>query len=171
MRAVNASSDPAGVAAALAARANEWLPLSEWSVMALEPDGSVRRIDAPEPEPFVRTPAHEIAEIVVRGGKAALRTTSYVTDRLAVGGDRDGRAEVTVLGWPLVAGGEVTGVLVGRRPRTAARGCPSCRATWWTRWRCWSSRRPSRWPTRCGWPGPRRCRSPTTSPSSTTPGT
>ena len=49
--------------------------------------------------------------------RAAARPRSgrrrYVTDRLAVGGDRDGRAEVTVLGWPLVAGGEVAGVLVG----------------------------------------------------------
>lgn len=113
MRAVNASTDPAGVAKALAARVAEWLPLAEWSVMALEPDGSVRRLDETEPTPVVRTPAHEIADIVARGGKAALRTTSYVTDRLAVGRDRDSRAEVTVLGWPLVVGGEVAGVLVG----------------------------------------------------------
>lgn len=113
MRAVNASTDPAGVAAALAARANEWLPLTEWGVMALEPDGSVRRLDVPEPEPPIRTPAHEIAEVVARSGKAAMRTTSYVSERLAAGGDRDGRAEVTVLGWPLVVGGEVAGVLVG----------------------------------------------------------
>jgi len=113
MRAVNASSEPAGVARALAARANDWLPLSEWWVMAIEPDGTVRRLDEPEPDPPLRTPAHEIAEIVGRSGKAALRTTSYVTDRLAVGGDRDGRAETTVLGWPLVAGGEVAAVLVG----------------------------------------------------------
>jgi diguanylate cyclase (GGDEF)-like protein len=115
MRAVNASTDPVGVATALASRASEWLPLTEWAVMAVEPDGSVRRLDVVEadPEAVTRTPAHEIAEIVARGGKAALRTTSYVSDRLAVGGDRDGRAEVTVLGWPLVAGGEVAGVLVG----------------------------------------------------------
>lgn len=113
MRAVNASSDPSGVAAALASRASEWLPLTEWSVMALEPDGSVRRLDQPEPEGGGRTSAHELAEVVARGGKAALRTTSYVTDRLAVGADRDGLAEVTFLGWPLVAGGEVAGVLVG----------------------------------------------------------
>ena len=42
-----------------------------------------------------------------------MRTTTYVSDRLAVGGDRDNRAELTLLGWPLVAGGEVAGVLVG----------------------------------------------------------
>ena len=113
LRAVNASTDPTGVARALASRASEWLPLTEWSVLALEPDGSVKRLDAQEPDPPVRTPAHEIAEIVSKSGKAALRTTTYVSDRLAVGGDRDNRAELTLLGWPLVAGGEVAGVLVG----------------------------------------------------------
>jgi diguanylate cyclase (GGDEF)-like protein len=113
MRAVNASTEPAGVARALASRVGEWLPLAEWIVMAVEPNGQVRRLDEPEPEPPVRTSAHEIAEVVARSGKAALRTTSYVTDRLAVGGERDGAGEVTVLGWPLVAGGEVVGVLVG----------------------------------------------------------
>jgi diguanylate cyclase (GGDEF)-like protein len=113
MRAVNASSDPAGVAQALVSRASEWLPLTEWCVMGLEPDGSVRRLDASEPDPPIRTPAHEIAEVVGKGGKAALRTTSYVTERLAIGGDRGKSAEVTVLGWPLVAGGEVAAVLVG----------------------------------------------------------
>jgi diguanylate cyclase (GGDEF)-like protein len=113
MRAVNSSTEPAGVAAALAARANEWLPLTEWSVMAMEPDGSVRRIDASDAEPAIRTPAHEIAEIVARSGRAALRTTTYVSDRLAVAGDREGKGEVTVLGWPLVVGGDVAGVLVG----------------------------------------------------------
>ena len=57
MRAVNASTDPGGVAKALASRAGEWLPLSEWSVLSLEPDGTVRRLDEPEAEPPVRTPA------------------------------------------------------------------------------------------------------------------
>ena len=79
----------------------------------MEPDGSVRRIDAPEPEPHVRTPAHEIAEIVARSGRAALRTTTYVSERLAVAGDREGRGEITVIGWPLVVGGDVAGILVG----------------------------------------------------------
>ena len=62
LRAVNASTDPTGVARALASRASEWLPLTEWSVLALEPDGSVKRLDAQEPDPPVRTPAHEIAD-------------------------------------------------------------------------------------------------------------
>jgi diguanylate cyclase (GGDEF)-like protein len=113
MRAVNSSTNPGGVARALVARVSDWLPLSEWSVLALEHDGTVRRLDSAEPDPPVRTPAHEIAEIVSRSGKAALRTTTYVSGRLAAGGDRESSAEVTVLGWPLVAGGEVAGVLVG----------------------------------------------------------
>ncbi len=113
MRAVNASADPGGVAAALAARANEWLPLTEWSVMSVEPDGSVRRLDQAEPDPPLRTPAHEIAEIVARSGRAALRTTTYVSDRMAAASERDRRGETTVLGWPLVVGGDVAGVLVG----------------------------------------------------------
>jgi diguanylate cyclase (GGDEF)-like protein len=60
----------------------------------------------------IRTPAHEIAELVARSGRAAIRTTSYVTERMAVGGG-DNRVEATLLGWPLVASGEVVGVLVG----------------------------------------------------------
>src|SRR5262245_16730144 len=120
MRAVNASSDPAGVANAIAARLGEWLPLTEWSVMAIEPDGSVRRLDDREDESTFKGVGNEIAEVVIRGGKAAIRTTSFVTERMAVGTDRATPSELTVLGWPLVAGGEVAGVLVGidfGRPR------------------------------------------------------
>jgi diguanylate cyclase (GGDEF)-like protein len=80
--------------------------------MAIEPDGSIRRLDVSDPEQAIRTPAHEIAEIVARSGRAALRTTTYVTDRLASGGG-DTRREITLLGWPLVASGTVVGVLVG----------------------------------------------------------
>ena len=117
--------------------------------MALEPDGTVRRLDEPETDPPVRTPAHEIAEIVARGGKAALRTTSYVTDRLAVGGDRDGRAEVTVLGWPLVAGGEVAGVLVGADQGRLRRLPVAAARTGRRAGRYWSSRPRSPWPMPC----------------------
>jgi diguanylate cyclase (GGDEF)-like protein len=120
MRAVNASSDPTGVANAMVDRLGEWLPLTEWCVMAIEPDGAVRRLDDREGEATFKGAGEEIAEVVMRGGKAAIRTTSYVTERMAVGTDRSTSAELTVLGWPLVAGGEVAGVLVGidfGRPR------------------------------------------------------
>jgi diguanylate cyclase (GGDEF)-like protein len=49
----------------------------------------------------------------VKSGKAAIRSTSFVSDRMAVGSARGQQVEATVLGWPLVAGGDVIGVLVG----------------------------------------------------------
>jgi len=112
MRAVNATSDPAGVAAALIARVSDWLPLTEWSVLAVEPDGLVRRLDEGDSEPMLRGPSTEIAEVVLKGGKAAIRTTAFVTERLA-GGDNRAQAELVVIGWPLVAGGDIVGILAG----------------------------------------------------------
>jgi hypothetical protein len=88
--------------------------------MAIEPDGSVRRLDDRDDESEFKGAGHEIADVVMRGGEAAIRTTSFVTERMAVGTDRATPSELTVLGWPLVARGEVAGVLVGvdfGRPR------------------------------------------------------
>jgi diguanylate cyclase (GGDEF)-like protein len=112
LRAVNASTDPSGVAAALAARVSEWLPLTDWSIVSIEPDGGVRRLDTAADSPFTSACA-EIADVVVRGGKAAIRTTGYVTERMAPSPQGPAAAELTVLGWPLVAGGEVVAVLAG----------------------------------------------------------
>ncbi len=113
MRAVNALTDPTSVANALVSRVREWLPLTEWSLIAIEPDGVVRRLDDRESDPTFKGAGNEIADVVIRGGKAAIRTTTYVTQRLAAGSGQGPQAELTVLGWPLVAGGEVSGVLVG----------------------------------------------------------
>ena len=113
MRAVNASTDPTNVANALVSRVREWLPLTEWSLIAIEADGVVRRLDDREVEPAFKGAGNEIADVVIRGGKAAIRTTSYVTQRLAASSGQGPHAELTVLGWPLVAGGDVVGVLVG----------------------------------------------------------
>jgi diguanylate cyclase (GGDEF)-like protein len=113
MRAVNASNDPASVGNALVSRVREWLPLTEWSLIAIEADGVVRRLDDRDIEPAFKGVGSEIADVVIRGGKAAIRTTSYVTQRLAVASGQGPQAELTMLGWPLVAGGEVAGVLVG----------------------------------------------------------
>ncbi len=123
MRAVNAPVDPAGVAKALTERLGDWLPLTEWSVIAVESDGSLRRLDDRDAEPSFKQAGLDLAEVVLRGGKAAITTTSFVTERKAVGTERATPAELTVLGWPLVAGGEVAGVLVGidfGRPRRMA---------------------------------------------------
>jgi diguanylate cyclase (GGDEF)-like protein len=113
LRAVNASTEPAGVAAALVARVSDWLPLTHWWVMAVEPDGVMRRLDDRESDGALRDAGNEIAELVVKSGKAAIRSTSFVSDRMAVGSARGQQVEATVLGWPLVAGGDVIGVLVG----------------------------------------------------------
>ena len=120
LRAVNATTDPIGVATALVARVSDWLPLTEWSVLSVEPDGAIRRVDDHEVDANFARACAEIADVVVRGGRAAIRTTGYASERMA-GGTRGGAsAELTVLGWPLVAGGEIVGVLVGvdfGRPR------------------------------------------------------
>jgi diguanylate cyclase (GGDEF)-like protein len=113
MRAVNASSDPAGVAAALVSRVSDWLPLTQWSVLAVEPDGVLRRLDEPNGPAMPRDAGHEIAELVVRNGKAAVRSTTFASEFMAVGSQHGQQVEATVLGWPLVAAGEVIGVLVG----------------------------------------------------------
>src|SRR5215472_4375764 len=42
VRAVNASIDPDAVSAALIARVGQWLPVSSWAVVAVEPDGVTR---------------------------------------------------------------------------------------------------------------------------------
>jgi diguanylate cyclase (GGDEF)-like protein len=113
LRAVNASTEPSGVAAALVSRVSDWLPLNHWSVLAVEPDGVMRRIDDREGENSYREAGNEIAEVVVRSGKAAIRSTSFVTDIMATGSQRSQPLEATVIGWPLVAAGDVVGVLVG----------------------------------------------------------
>ena len=112
LRGVNASADPTGVATALVGRVTEWLPLTEWSVVSIEPDGGVRRLDTQTDSPYTAA-CGEIADVVARGGKAALRTTGYVTERMAASALGAAAAEVTVLGWPLVAGGEIIAVLAG----------------------------------------------------------
>ena len=113
MRAVNASTDPVGVANAVVTRVSEWLPLTHWSIMAVEPDGVVRRIDEDDPavDPAFKEAASQIADVVVRSGKAAVRSTTYVTDRLAASPRQGGQVEETVIGWPLVVSGAVVAVL------------------------------------------------------------
>jgi diguanylate cyclase (GGDEF)-like protein len=120
LRAVNATIDPVGVATALAARVAEWLPLTEWTVLSVEPDGAIQRVEDHEVDVNFARACSEIAEVVVRGGRAAIRTTGSASERMAGGARTSVSAELTVLGWPLVAGGEIVGVLAGvdfGRPR------------------------------------------------------
>ena len=113
MRAVNSSTHPQDVAAALVARVASWLPLTGWTVMAAEPDGSVRRLDEREADPAIKQASGKISLVVVRTGKAMIQSSSYLTDRMAAGVQSGGLIEAAVLGWPLVASGETVGVLVG----------------------------------------------------------
>jgi diguanylate cyclase (GGDEF)-like protein len=122
MRAVNVSTDPVGVANAVVSRVSDWLPLTEWSIMAVEADGLVRRIDEGDPgvDPALKEAAAQMGDVVVRSGKAAVRSTTYVTDRMTATPRQAGQVEATVIGWPLVVGGTVVAVLVGvdhGRPR------------------------------------------------------
>ncbi len=90
--------------------------------MAVEADGVVRRIDEGDPsvDPALKEAAAQMGDVVVRSGKAAVRSTTYVTDRMTANPRQGGQVEATVIGWPLVVGGSVVAVLVGvdhGRPR------------------------------------------------------
>jgi diguanylate cyclase (GGDEF)-like protein len=120
LRAVNAAGDPVGVSTALTQRVSEWLPMTSWTVLAVEPDGLVRRLDTRDLDDAFRNAADSIAQLVVQSGKAAMRSTSYVSDRVSSATQPISSVEATVMGWPLVASGETVGVLVGidhGRPR------------------------------------------------------
>ena len=107
VRAVNASTDPSMVASALVTRMSDWLPALIWSVVAVEPDGGVRWLAGPDVDAVLRAPAEAIADTVVQSERP------YVTMRIA-GDARIGEAvEAAALGWPVVAHGNVVGVLVG----------------------------------------------------------
>jgi diguanylate cyclase (GGDEF)-like protein len=107
LRAVNASTDPAAVAAVLVSRAAGWLPLASWSVIAVEPDGGVHWLAGQHVDSALNGPAEAIADAVVQSG------LPYVTERVA-GDPRVGEmVEAAACGWPLVANGSLVGVLVG----------------------------------------------------------
>ena len=112
VRAVNASTDPVMVAASLVMRVSEWIPLTAWSVLAVEPDGALQWLVDKDVEPMLKGPAEAIAQTVVQSGRAALHMTTYVADRVTGSGEA-AQAEATLIGWPLEATGAMIGVLVG----------------------------------------------------------
>ncbi len=113
LRAVNVAADPSGVADALVAEVNRWLPLAGWFVFAVEPDGVPQLIGQTDAEPALRAALRSFADVVSDTGAPAMRVTNYLDDR--IDGDRrsDQRIEVSLVGWPLVAGGAAIGVLIG----------------------------------------------------------
>ncbi|MEZ5319908.1 MAG: GGDEF domain-containing protein [Vicinamibacterales bacterium] len=119
VRAVNASTDPADVAAALIARLKEWLPLDQWYLLALETDGLLHWPIEPDVDPSLKATVQSFGQVVADTGQPAIRVTNYLDDRVS---DAPGRmVEAAALGWPLIANGRVVGVLVGTDPGRARR--------------------------------------------------
>lgn len=121
VRAVNiAAADPAQVAAAIIAKAGEWLPLSEWHLFAVEPDGAPHRLGDKEEPVAHRAAAQSFAEVIVQTGQPSVRVTNYLDDRIESAGHPK-VVEASAVGWPLIANGATVGVLVGFDPGRARR--------------------------------------------------
>lgn len=113
LRAVNVATDPAGVADALVAEVSRWLPLAGWFVFAVEPDGVPQVVGQTDAEPALRAALRSFADVVSDTGAPAVRVTNYLDDRIDGERRADRRIEVSLVGWPLVAGGATIGVLIG----------------------------------------------------------
>lgn len=114
VRSVNASEDPGDVVAALVHQLTELLPLS-WRVLAAESDGVLHWPGGVEADPAMRAMIESIAEVVARTGQPMVRITNVLDERLRLP-DPEQSAEVSAIGWPLVAAGATVGVVVGFEP-------------------------------------------------------
>jgi diguanylate cyclase (GGDEF)-like protein len=111
LRAVSAAVDPQGVAAAIVTQAAEWLPIGQWFVFAIEPDGVPHLLGQSDGDPGLRAALRSFADVVAETGHPAVRVTNYLDDR--VESDTRGKmTEISLAGWPLVANGATIGVLV-----------------------------------------------------------
>jgi diguanylate cyclase (GGDEF)-like protein len=107
MRGVNVSNNPTAVAAALVGRAGNWLPLANWAVVGVEPDGSVHWLAGQPIDGGLKSAAESIADAIVQTGNP------YATERLAGDPAIGEPVEAAAVGWPLIANGALVGVLVG----------------------------------------------------------
>jgi diguanylate cyclase (GGDEF)-like protein len=112
MRAVNVSADPVDVVQALTSRVASWLPLSEWHVLAVEPDGALRWVGEHTPDAPFKGAVESFADVVMRTGQPAVRVTNYVDERLSDPGAAKA-VEMSSIGWPLVTKGVTIGILAG----------------------------------------------------------
>jgi diguanylate cyclase (GGDEF)-like protein len=114
LRAVNVSADPEGVAEAIVRQVADWVPVDEWYVFAVEPDGVPQLIGHPDAEPSFKAALRSFADVIAATGAPAFRVTNYLDDR--IDGDRRPGAlvELSLVGWPLIAAGVTIGVLVGQ---------------------------------------------------------
>jgi diguanylate cyclase (GGDEF)-like protein len=116
LRAVSTVTDPLHVARALSQRVADWLPVGEWHVFAVEPDGAPHLLEGAPANGGPAAPsaaAQSLAELIVRTGQSAVRVTNYLDERIDPSGEASRRVEASAVGWPLVASGSVVGVLVG----------------------------------------------------------
>jgi diguanylate cyclase (GGDEF)-like protein len=113
LRAVNVASDPPGVAGALAAQVKAWLPLSEWFVFAVEPDGVPQLLGQHEAEPSLRAALRSFADVISETSAPAVRVTNYLDGRIENDRRQARLVEISLIGWPLIANGATIGVIVG----------------------------------------------------------
>lgn len=112
VRLVNISTEPSDVAAALTRLIQEWLPLPAWHVLTLSPDGGLQWPVGPDADGPLRTAVESFAEMIAHTAQPAVRVTNCVDPR--VGEALQGRhVDVSSLGWPLIASGQVVGVVIG----------------------------------------------------------
>ena len=112
VRVTNISTEPADVATALTRMLQQWLPLTAWHVLTLSPDGGLQWPAGPDADGPLRTAVESFADMVAHTAQAAVRVTNLVDPR--VGEALQSRnVEVSSLGWPLVASGQVVGVVIG----------------------------------------------------------
>ncbi len=120
VRAVNTSTEPGDVAAAIIRQVGDLLPLPLWRVLLVESDGEVTWIGDPDADAAVRANVESIAAVIARTGQPAIRITNFLDERLSGRGGGQ-PVEASALGWPLVAAGKVVGVLLGLDPGRAYR--------------------------------------------------
>ncbi|HWB31532.1 MAG TPA: GGDEF domain-containing protein [Vicinamibacterales bacterium] len=113
MRAVHVATDPAGVASALVSQVREWMPLSEWCVFAVETDGVPHLLGQHDADPALRAALRAFADVIAETGAPAVRVTNYLDHRIESERKADKLVEISLVGWPLIAGGTTVGVLVG----------------------------------------------------------
>jgi diguanylate cyclase (GGDEF)-like protein len=113
LRTVSVASDPQGVAAALVRQVGEWLPIGQWFVYAIEPDGVPHRLGPSDDDPSLRAALRSFADVVAETGHPAVRVTNYLDDRVEGARRQDKVIEISLAGWPLVASGVTIGVVVG----------------------------------------------------------
>ena len=114
LRSVSVASDPQGVAAALCRQIEEWLPIGQWFVYAIEPDGVPHLLGRSDEDPSLRSALRSFADVVAETGHPAVRVTNYLDDRVESPRGPEKRAvEISLAGWPLVANGVTIGVIVG----------------------------------------------------------